>query len=127
MILLREDPPLINASHECFQSGEPSQGFPLTGELPASGNLEAVEPGEFRDPVALLRDAPALNEEILLRAANGCTRDSEVRREFVRKAGEEARGAVADEPGRGPRARVCRSRLGKANGARWRRPPARPC
>ena len=103
------------------------QGFPLTGELPASGNLEAVEPGEFRDPVALLRDAPALNEEILLRAANGCTRDPEVRREFVRKAGEEARGAVAAEPGRGPRARVNRLRPGKANGARWRRLPEKPC
>jgi len=103
------------------------KGFPLTGVLPASGNLEAVEPGDFRDPESLLRDAPALNEEILLRAANGRTRDSEVRREFVRKAGEEARGAVADVPGRGPRARVCRLRPGKANGARWRRPPARPC
>ena len=59
----------------------------MAGELPASGNLEEVEPKEHRVPDALLRDSPAMNSETLSRAAKERVVKAEVRKEFSRKAG----------------------------------------
>ena len=90
----------------------------MTGELPASGNLEEVEPKEHRGLEALLRDAPAMNAETLSRVAKERVVDAEVRMDFLRKAGEEARGAApAGRRWFRARARVRRWRPGKGE---WR-------
>lgn len=99
------------------------KGFPLVGELPVSGGMERVATKDFRDPAALRREAPRLNADAVRRVAGDRSHDGELRREFLRKASEEARGEGILT--RSPRAcspeRAHRSRRAKAPGARWTR------
>ena len=82
------------------------RGFPLVGELPVSGGMERVATKDFRDPASLHCEAPRLNADAVRRVAGDRSHGGELRREFLRKASEEARGEGPFSRGTEPRVRA---------------------